>query len=68
MLPVATTESKQLFVFNYDDIVFPRTDYFENTFRPYYPCINAPLVNPPYWTFSIRESMHASQRVHVYIA
>ena len=41
------------------DVVFPRTDYFENSFRPYYPCINAPFVNPPYWSMSSGESLRA---------
>ncbi len=49
MASVDTVETKKLFVFNYDDIVYPREDYFQNTVRFYYPCINAPFVNPPYW-------------------
>lgn len=59
MASVDTIQSKKLFVFNYDDVVYPRDDYFQNTGRSYYPCINAPFVNPPYWKLSTGET-----RVH----
>jgi hypothetical protein len=52
MAAVDTAQSSKLFVFNYDDVVYPRDNYFDRTVRPFYPCVNAPFVNPPYWTLA----------------
>jgi hypothetical protein len=52
MAAVDTAQSSKLFVFNFDDVVYPRDDYIGSTVRSYYPCINAPFLNPPYWSYS----------------
>jgi hypothetical protein len=59
-------KSKQLFVFNYDDVVYPRDDYISNTFRAYYPCVNAPFINSPYWSLVDDWSMNTPLSVPNY--
>lgn len=61
MAAVDTKQSSKFFVFNYDDVVYPRDDYIDRAVRAYYPCVNAPFLNPPCWTLADPGSFSSSR-------